>query len=74
MIFSPVSIDRITGVRDGVVGLAFSPEQRPCAPAGALAICAIPTAAVLTEPRRAAVIPPLSELEHETIPSETARP
>jgi hypothetical protein len=72
--FLPSSIDRIAGVRDGIVGLAFQPEQRPCAATGALAIGAIPTAAVLTEPRRAAAIPPLSELERETIPSETARP
>jgi hypothetical protein len=74
MIFLPSSIDRIAGVRDGIVGLAFKSEQRPCSAAGALANYAIPTPAVLTEPRRADVIPPLSELEHETIPSETARP
>jgi hypothetical protein len=58
----------------GIVGLAFQPEERPCASAGALAIGAIPTPAVLSEACRAAVRPPLSELEHETIPSETARP
>jgi hypothetical protein len=72
--FFSSSRDRIAGVRDGIVGFAFQPEERPCASAGALAICAIPTPAVLSEACRAAVLPPLSELEHETIPPEAARP
>jgi hypothetical protein len=72
--FFSSSLDRIAGVRDGIVGFAFQPEQRPCAPAGAFTIYAIPTPAVLSEACRAAVHPPLSELEHETVPSETARP
>jgi hypothetical protein len=73
MDFLPSSVDRIAGIRDGVVGFAFQPEQRPCAATGALTTCANPTPAVLTEASRTAV-PPLTELERETIPSETARP
>jgi hypothetical protein len=70
----PSSVDHIAGVRDGSVGFAFQPEQRPCASAGALTVRGLPTPAVLSEACRAAVIPPLSEPEHETIPSQTARP
>jgi hypothetical protein len=54
------SVDRIAGIRDGIVGFAFQPEQRPCASAGALTTCANPTPGVLTEARQAAVIPPLT--------------
>jgi hypothetical protein len=68
------SLDSEAGIRDGIVGFAFQPEQRPCASIGALAICAIPTRAVLRKTCPAAVLPPLTELEQETIPSETARP
>jgi hypothetical protein len=66
--------DRIAGVRDGIVGFAFQPEQRPSVSTGAFATCAIPTRAALCETRLAAVLPPLTEFGHETIPSETARP
>jgi hypothetical protein len=72
--FLPSSVDRIAGIRGGIVGFAFQSEKRPCAATGALTNCAIPTPAVLTEARRAAVIPPLTEFEQETIPSKTARP
>jgi hypothetical protein len=58
--FLPSSVDRIAGIRDGIVGFAFQPEQRPCASAGALTTCANPTPGVLTEARQAAVIPPLT--------------
>jgi hypothetical protein len=58
--FLPSSVDRIAGIRDGIVGFAFQPEQRPCASAGALTTCADPTSAVLTEARQAAVIPLLT--------------
>jgi hypothetical protein len=62
------SLFRRAGVRDGIVGFPFQPERRPCPPAGALTICATRTPAVLSE------LLPLTELAHETIPSETARP
>jgi hypothetical protein len=65
---------RIAGVRDRIAGFVFQPEHGPCASAGALAICIIPTTTVLPVARRAAVIPPLTELEQKTIPSDTARP
>jgi hypothetical protein len=65
---------RIVGVRDRIAGFALQPEHGPCASAGALAICIIPTTTVLSVARRAAVIPPVTELEQETIPSDTARP
>jgi hypothetical protein len=54
------SFSRSSGIRDGVVGFAFQPTQRPCASAGALTTCANPTSTVLTEARQAAVIPPLT--------------
>jgi hypothetical protein len=71
--FLPSSVDRIAGVRDAIVGFAFQPEQRPRASAGTLTTFVIPTMAVLSA-RRAAVLPLQTELEQETIPSETARP
>jgi hypothetical protein len=58
--FLPSSVDRIAGVREGIVSLAFQPEERPCAACGALTTCAIPTPAVLTEAGQAAVLPPLT--------------
>jgi hypothetical protein len=36
--FFSSSLDRIACVRDGIAGVAFQPEQRPCASAGALTI------------------------------------
>jgi hypothetical protein len=72
--FLSSSVDRIAGIRDRIVGFAFQAEQRRCPSAGTLAICAISTGAALSEGCRTALIPPLSELEQKTIPSETARP
>jgi hypothetical protein len=68
------SLDSGAGVRDRLIGLAFEPEERPYASAGALAFCVIPTPAALCKTCRAAAQTPLTELERETIPSQTARP